>query len=251
MSKNKLLVASVIIPYFNDEDNISNAINSVLKQSLSSYEILIIDNELSINSKKILKKIKSRSKKIKLIENNSTKCPGGSRNKGIRFAKGKYCAFLDSDDKWKKDKLKKQINFMKKNKIDFSFTGYTALKNGKMNLYSVNAINLIDYNDLIKSCPICCSSVIIKSKILKKNLFKNYKTKEDYELWLRLSKKTKIMGLQNFLTFYNVRKSSLSSLHIDKLKNAFDIYRNLKFSIFMSFFCIIRLYFNAFIKKYL
>ena len=109
------------------------------------------------------------------------------------------------------------------------------------------------YNDLLKGCPICCSSIIIKSSILKKNQFSKLKTKEDYELWLRLSKKKfKFGGVNSYLTFYKLRKNSLSSKHINKLINAFKIYNNFNnYGIIFSLFFTIRLYFNAFTKKFL
>ena len=241
---------SIIIPYYNDTENISKSVSSVLKQSYKNYEILIIDNELSKQSKKILRQIKSKSKKIKILTNNFQKGPGLTRNIGIKKAVGKFCAFLDSDDAWHRNKLQFQLKFMNQKNADISFTSYIGVKKNKK-IYEVLAPNFLDYNNLLQACPICCSSIMIKSEIIKKNLFKNYLTKEDYELWLRLSKKIRFFGIKNKLTYYNVRNKSLSSMHLNKLTNAFKIYRNLNFSYIMSVIFIIRLYYGAFKKKYL
>lgn len=111
----------------------------------------------------------------------------------------------------------------------------------------------MNYYNFSKECPICCSSVIIKKKILNKFKFKNYKNKEDYELWLRITKKKiNFFGLNEYLTFYRVRKSSLSSFHLSKIINAFKIYKKYYgFNLFFIFFCITRLYINALKKRFI
>ena len=87
---------------------------------------------------------------------------------------------------------------------------------------------------------------------LKNNKFPNLKTKEDYALWLKLSKSNKFYPIKKNLTFHRVRKNSLSSLQFNKLCNAYFIYNHLlKFDIIYSFYSMVRLYTNAFIKKYL
>ena len=106
---------------------------------------------------------------------------------------------------------------------------------------------------MLSECPISCSSVLIKKNILNKNKFRNLKTKEDYELWLRIAKnKYKFGGINKLLTGYRIRDNSLSTQHLNKLINAFKIYNKFNnFSVIMSALYVIRLYSNAFIKKYL
>ena len=114
------------------------------------------------------------------------------------------------------------------------------------------AENVLNYSKLLKSNPICCSSVVIKKKILNNTKFPNLRTKEDYALWLKLSRKNKFYPIKKNLTFHRLRKNSLSSLHFNKLYNAFIIYNKiLKLNIIYSFYSVVRLYINAFIKKYL
>ena len=110
---------------------------------------------------------------------------------------------------------------------------------------------LMNYYDFLKECPICCSSVLIKKKILNNLKFKNYKNKEDYELWLRITKKKiTFFGLTEYLTFYRIRNNSLSSYQLSKLINSFNIYKKYYgFKPFFILFCIIRLYINALKKR--
>ena len=246
------MLISIIIPYYKDEINILHSVNSAINQSYKNIEIIIIDDENSVISKKILLSIKKKSKKIKVISLKKNVGVSQARNFGISHASGNLIAFLDSDDIWKRDKLTMQVDFMNKNKIDLCYTNYYAFS-GKKIIYKVKIKKSFDYNQLLNECPISCSSVLLKKNILDKNKFKDLKTKEDYELWLRIvKKKYKLGGINKFLTGYRVRDNSLSSNHLNKLVNAFKIYNKYNnFSIIKSILYVIRLYNNAFIKKYL
>ena len=248
------MLVSIIIPYYNDKKYIFRSVSSALNQSYKNIEIIIIDNENSLMSKKILKDISKKSKKIKILSNKKkVNLAGVGRNIGIKHSRGRYISFLDSDDYWSKDKLKIQIKEIKKQNADVLFTSFKAVNENKNLIYKVIPPEEIFLNTLIKSCPVCCSSVLIKKYCLKNLRFGNYRTKEDYDLWIKLSlKKYRIKSIKNFLTYYTIRKSSLSSLHLNKIINAYLIYSNtLKFNNFYSLFSVLRLYFNAFKKKYL
>ena len=182
------MLISIIIPYYKDEINILHSVNSAIKQSYKNIEIIIIDDENSVISKKILLSIKKKSKKIKVILLKKNVGVSQARNLGISRASGRLIAFLDSDDIWKRDKLTMQVDFMNKNKIDLCYTNYYAFS-GKKIIYKVKIKKSFDYNQLLNECPISCSSVLLKKNILNENKFRNLKTKEDYELWLRIAKK--------------------------------------------------------------
>ena len=115
------MLISIIIPYYKDKENIFDAVNSALKQSYKNIEIIIIDDENSMFSKKILTNIKKKNKKIKVLQTRKNKGVSFARNLGSKHAAGNLIAFLDSDDIWKKDKLTMQVDFMNKNKIDLCY----------------------------------------------------------------------------------------------------------------------------------
>ena len=246
------MLVSIIIPYYKDKTNIFYSVKSAINQSYRNTEILIIDDENSNESKKHLSNIKNTSTKIKVISTKKNLGVSQARNLGASHALGNLIAFLDSDDIWKKDKLAIQVDFMKKNKIDLCYTNYYALK-GKKIVYKIKIKKSLNYNQLLKECPICCSSVLLKRDILIKNKFKKLKTKEDYELWLRIAKKKyKLGGANKFLTCYRVRSNSLSTNHLNKLMNALKIYNKYNnFGMIKSILYVIRLYNNAFMKKFL
>ena len=107
-------LVSVIIPYFKKKNFIDQSISSVLNQSYSNIEIIIVYDDEEKSDLEYLRKIYNSNKKIKIIVNEKNIGAGFSRNKGIREAKGKYVCFIDSDDIWKKEKIENQLNYMKK-----------------------------------------------------------------------------------------------------------------------------------------
>ena len=246
------MLVSVIIPYFNDELNINKSVSSALNQTYKNIEIIIVDDENSKNSIDVLKKF-IKEKRIKIIRNKQNLGVAFARNKGIKISKGQFVAFLDSDDYWNKNKLKAQVNAFKKYDIDICYTNYSGFVGNKKIKYKIKSPRKMTFNKFLKECPISCSSVVVKKKIFNEHKFKNLKTKEDYLLWLELSKKNyKFFGLDKYLSFYRIRKNSLSDLHFNKLYSAYKIYSYyLKFNLFFSLIMISRLYMNAFIKKYL
>lgn len=243
------MLVSIITPYFKSKQYIQKTIDSIKSQSYSNWELIIIDDENSLNSHKVLKKFVS--KKIKVYKNKKNFGVAVSRNKGMKLAKGEVCCFLDSDDMWEKNKIKKQIEVLKRKNSKALFTSYRGIENDK-EIYQVIIKKRLSFKNLLIKNPICCSSVMLHKDIYKKYKFdENLKTKEDYDLWLKISKKYHFNFVKEILVNYTVRKNSLSSLQLNKILNAFKIYRyNQGFSFLYSIFCILRLYTNAIQKKY-
>ena len=244
---------SIIIPYYKKKKFFKKTINSVINQSYKNFEVILIYDDVNKLDLKFinlnLKKIKNK----KIIINKKNLGAGMSRNIGIKNSKGKFIAFLDSDDVWHKNKLKKQINFMKKNKTDFSFSDYLIINKNEKVLKKIKAPKKITFNNLSYACDIGLSSVMIKSKLLKINKFSKLKTKEDYLLWLKLSKKNvKMLGINETLMSWRKTENSLSSSTIQKVKDAFIVYNKyMEFNPLKSIYLVFILSFNAFKKRYL
>ena len=115
---------SIIIPYYKKKKFIKAAVNSVLKQTYKNIEIVLIYDDVEKDDLNYIKSIKNLDSRIRLIINNKNCGAGFSRNNGIKFSKGNYIAFLDSDDIWLKNKLEKQISFLKKNNAYVCHTSY-------------------------------------------------------------------------------------------------------------------------------
>ena len=242
---------SVIIPYHKKISFIKKSLNSALNQTYQNKEIIIIFDD---NNQEELKKIRlfiKRKKNIKLIINSKNLGAGLSRNKAAKVAEGKYLAFLDADDFWKNNKLSYQISIMKKLNIKISHTSYFIINENNKIVERRKAKLSQNYNDLLNSCDIGLSSVIIEKKLFLKNKFSS-NTKEDYAAWLKISKKIPIYGIKKYLLFWRKTKNSLSSNIYQKIIDAFDIYYNKeKFGLIKSIYSVIKLSCNFLVKKYL
>ena len=245
------MMISILMPYYNKRLYVKESIISVIDQSFKDFELIIIYDDETKKDLDYIKSLEKMDKRIKLIINQKNLGAGLSRNRGIDYAKGEFIAFIDSDDLWRKDKLQKQITIMKKNNYDFSHTDYEIIdQDGKIRGKRV-AKNFFQVNDLIKSCDIGLSTVILSKKILSlEKRFPNLKTKEDFILWLKiLEYKIPIYSINETLTSWRKLENSLSSSLIQKLKDAFIVYNKyMKFNFFKSIYYILCLSIN-YIKK--
>ena len=216
---------SIIIPYYKKKKYFKKTITSVLNQSFKDFEIFIVFDEGNNKNLEFIKKISKQDERIKLIINKKNFGAGISRNIGIKKSRGKFIAFIDADDIWHKDKLSKQLKFMYNKKSLVSHTSYQIINEyGKV--LSDRPAKQLNYSDLLSSCDIGLSTVMIKKILFKKNiLFPNLKTKEDYVLWLKLSKKGIIFdAIEKNLAKWRSSELSLSSSTIQKIKDAFLVY---------------------------
>ena len=246
-----LPLVSVVIPYHRKKFYFNKTINSILDQTYKKFEIILIYDDNNLNELEFLKKIKKKFKKIKLIINKKNLGPGLSRNKGILLSRGTYIAFCDADDIWKKNKLSLQIEFMIKYNLNFSHTNYFVIDKKEKKIGKFKAKPEIEYQDLLKSCDIGLSTVIVKRNLLKKNLFCKLQTKEDFYLWLQIIKnEKKIFSVNKYLSYWRYLENSLSSSIIQRLLDAFRLYYIYeKNNFFTSVYYVLRLSYYAFIKK--
>lgn len=247
----KKALVSIIIPYYKKKKYFKKTILSIQKQTYKKTEVIIIYDDQELDDYNFIKNIIKNDKRFKIILNKKNFGAGISRNKGIDKARGKFIAFIDADDVWKKNKLFKQLKFMIKNNVNCSHTSYETIDENDEILSFRKAKNFFNLNSLIKSCDIGLSTVIIRSKIINKSLrFPNLKTKEDFVFWLKiLKKKEKFYGINQSLSFWRRTNNSLSSSIFQKLIDAYSVYFiYMKFGFIKSFFYTLILSFN-FIKK--
>ena len=247
---NKDLV-SIIVPYFKKKKYILKTINSILNQTYNKFEIIIIYDDENLSDLNYLEELFKSYEKIKIIKNSKNVGAGFSRNVGIDNAEGEFIAFIDADDIWKKFKLEKQINFMRENNHKFTHTSYEIIDENDKVLGKRISRTFRKVEDLISSCDIGLSTVILEKEIFDSQTeFPNLKTKEDFVLWLKILQKNIILGsLDETLTFWRKLDNSLSSSVIQKIKDAFKVYNHyMKFNFIKSFYYVICLSIN-FLKK--
>ena len=247
MREKKKLI-SIIIPYYKKKLFISKTIKTILSQSYKNFEIIIIYDDTDLLEFKYLYKISKKDRRIRIIKNKKNLGVSRSRNIGIKKSRGKYIAFIDADDIWKKNKLEIQLQEMEKNKHMISHTEYEIINKDNNSVGYMPIKESLKYNDLIYSCDIGLSTVMINSKIKSKIKFPNITTKEDFILWLRLSKIYNIHGIKKNLASW--RKNNLSlDYTIRKFRDAFEVYSKYeKFNFLKASLFVVLLSLN-FIKK--
>ena len=152
----------IILPNYNSSKFISKTIKSILRQTYKNWKLIIVDDFSNEETKNILKKI-SKKKNIKVFYLNKNRGAGFCRNFAIKKSNSPYLAFIDSDDMWEKDKLKKQINFMKNNNFLFSYTDYKTFGEKKRKINNPSKIN---YSYFLRNTSIATSTMMIKRNII-------------------------------------------------------------------------------------
>ena len=238
------------MPYYKKKSFFLESVNSALNQTYQNTEIIIIYDDSDDADLMFIYEAQKLDPRIKIIKNNYNIGAGLSRNVGILHSKGSYIAFLDCDDLWVKDKLEKQLNFMKNNKISFSHTSYDVINHKNEIIKNKRAPKIIIFDKLLLNCQIGLSTVMIDKKLLNHECkFPNLKTKEDFVLWLQISKKTDLYGIDLPLTKWRKLKNSLSANSFQKLIDGFNVYNKyMKFNYLKSFYFLMILSIN-FLKK--
>ena len=214
----------IILPTYNCAEYIEEAINSVIDQTLENWKLIIIDDASKDSTTSLIKNYLNDKRIVfKILKKN--KGQGFSRNLALRYSNSKYVAFIDSDDIWKKDKLKKQIEFMNNFNLDFTYTDFTIFKeiNGikKLNTQIVLP-EKFTYDLFVNKTSICTSTMIIKRSIIGMTKFLNTKRCEDFFFKCELLKTCKSANnLGENLTFYRISKNSLQS---NKFKNLYWVW---------------------------
>ena len=243
-------LVSIIIPYFKKKKYIGDTINSILNQTYNNFEIIIIYDDPEKKDLDYIEKLSHSDSRIKLIINEKNLGAGISRNIGIDQSKGTFLAFIDADDIWERTKLEEQVNFMQGKNINFCHTSYKIINEEKQFLSLRRARNFFTMKDLIKSCDIGLSTVILKKEILGSNKFADLKTKEDFVLWLKLiSSNVKIYGLDKELVLWRKTNNSLSSSLFQKIIDGYKVYKvYMKYNMIKSIYYLLCLSIN-FLKK--
>ena len=214
---NKQPLVSIIMNCRNGEKYLTESVKSVLQQTYKNWELIFFDNCSTDKSKKIIKNF--TDKRIKYFNSKKSLSLYDARNLAIRKTKGNYVSFLDTDDLWTKDKLQKQVSFLKMNKgAKILFSNYFILNENKNKNSIKHKKNLPSGNitqKLLDNYSIGILTVFIEKNIFKKFKFKkNYNIIGDFDFFINLSRKFKIYSIQKPLAFYRIHGSNLSSTNI-------------------------------------
>lgn len=234
-------LVSIITPTYNSAKFIGETIESVLEQTYTNWEMIIVDDCSTDNTEEIVKKYSQSDSRIFYYKLECNSGAAVSRTKAMELANGQYIAFLDSDDLWYPNKLEVQIKYMKKNNYAFTCTKYEQINEQSILLGKIiNVIPKTDYNRLLLDCPVGNSTVMYDVTKMGKFKVPNIRKRNDDALWLQMLKKEQyIFGIDEILMKYRIRSNSISSNKFKLIGYHWYLYRQIeKLSVLKSTFHI-------------
>lgn len=208
-------LVSIITPAYNCERFIAETIQSVIDQTYHNWEMIIVDDCSTDKTREVILSYQKDESRIVFLENENNEGPASSRNRALSIAKGKWIAFLDSDDLWLPEKLERQIEFMRKNDYHFTYTNYCEIdENSNETGISLTGPKVITKNKMIAYCWPGCLTVMYDSEIVGLMQCPALKINEEYALWIKISRKTNCYLLNENIAKYRRRNDSLTSLSL-------------------------------------
>ncbi len=221
-------LVSIIMPNYNSGKYLRETLESVFLQTYQNWELIFVDDCSTDNSLDIVREYSDD--RIRVFVNEKNSGAAVSRNIALKAAKGRWIAFLDSDDLWDKNKLSAQLSFMSTQKCAFSFTEYYFDRNdGNLRVFSPPK-DVYDYYSILKHCYIACPTVIYDASLLgivcmPTNAIK----REDFACWLKiLRQNVNAHCLHKCLTTVKIHQGSVSYNKVKMIKYQWNVYRNVE-----------------------
>lgn len=226
MIENQSLV-TIVMPAYNCEKYVVEAINSVLAQTYKNWELLVLDDGSKDNTLQIIEEFSQKDPRIKALRNRKNIGVSATRNRGIGLASGDWIAFLDSDDMWEPFKLEKQFKVENENSAEFIFTGSSYInEEGEPFNGMFEVPRRLTYKKLRNQNVISCSSVLVKKKYFKNIKMEKDEMHEDYAVWLRILKLgVTAYGVNEPLLIYRISRNSKSGNKMKTVKMTYKVFR--------------------------
>lgn len=202
-------LVSIVMPSYNTGQYIADSIKSIQNQTYKNWELIIVDDCSTDNSLEVIRSFSEP--RIRLLQNKKNSGAAISRNYALREAKGKWIAFLDSDDTWAPEKLEKQIQFMEKNNYSFTFTDYRICLNGEWMPYVNTGPNVVTKKKMYDYCYFSTITVMYDRETIGLIQIANLRKNNDYAMWLKAIEKSNAYRLPECLSFYIKHEGSVSS----------------------------------------
>lgn len=205
-------LVSIIMPSYNTGRFIADSIRCVLAQTYQNWELLIVDDCSTDDTCDVAAQF--TDKRIRLLKNEHNSGAALTRNRALREAKGRWIAFLDSDDLWDPEKLTKQVAFMERNGFHFSYTCYREIdENGKPNGVSVTGPKKVTKAGMFNYCWPGCLTVMYDARAVGLIQIADIKKNNDYAMWLKACKKADCYLLSEELASYRRGRAGSVSSH--------------------------------------
>lgn len=241
-------MVSIVMPAYNAARTIRDSITSVQAQTFQDWELIVIDDGSKDETATILTEIAMSDSRIRFLQNEKNSGASYTRNRAVALAEGEWIAFLDSDDLWKPEKLEKQLDLSQKRPdMVVCYTASSFIDDaGRPYGYVMPAIERLTYRTLLRKNLMSCSSVMIRTSVMKEIQMPNDTMHEDYYVWLTVVKECGIAyGINEPLLIYRMCANSKSSNRLKSAKMLFNSYRAVGFSQFVAVFFVFRYTFHS------
>ncbi|ALC82511.1 MULTISPECIES: teichuronic acid biosynthesis protein TuaG [Bacillus] len=227
---NRKPLVSVITPSYNAENYIKDTIESVRNQTYQDWELVIADDCSTDRTRQIIEEYTKKDDRIRGVFLKENGGAAVARNSALEAAKGRYVAFLDSDDQWRPEKMERQLEFMKKNNYAFTFTGYDSItQSGKLLVNKIDVPEVLTYDDVLKNTIIGCLTVMLDRDQVGDVKMPNIRTRQDLATWLSILKRGfKAYGLNESLAIYRIVENSISRNKWKAAQKTWFVYREIE-----------------------
>jgi len=221
-------VVSVVMPAYNCRSYIRQAVESVMGQTFSDWELLIINDCATDDTLAVARELAAGDPRIRVLSNEKNLGVSKTRNRGIAEAKGKYIAYLDSDDVWLPEKLEKQLALMERTGATLCYCSYAIIdKDGNPSKADYISPETVTYEELLRENVIQCSSIVLPAEVARKYPFTSEFYHEDYVLSLSVLRDGyTAAGCTQVLSQYRHIEGSRSANKVQAAKNRWIIYRD-------------------------
>ena len=207
-------LVSIIMPSYNCGQYVEDTIRSVQAQTYQNWEIIFMDDCSPDDTVRRVSVLREKDPRIKLFQNKSNSGAAVSRNNALREAKGRWIAFLDSDDIWEPEKLEKQVQFMEENGYSFSYTGYQEIDSySKPTGVFISGPKHVSKQGMYNFCWPGCLTVMYDASKIGLVQIEDIKKNNDYAMWLKVCKKADCYLLPEVLAKYRRGRAGSVSTH--------------------------------------
>lgn len=226
MNANRIPLVSIVMPAYNAEKYIENAVQSIQRQTVASWELIVVDDCSTDATAAIVNCLASEDARIHLVRNSSNIGVAESRNTGLKLCTGKYVALLDSDDLWLPDKLERQIDRLEETGADIVYCSYAIVDRfGKPRCKDFIVPEELDFQLALIKSVMSCSTTMFTREIAQNYSFPSKYYHEDLALWLTLLKDgKKAVGISDVLASYRVQDDSRASNKVRSAYNRWVVY---------------------------
>lgn len=248
------MLVSIVTPAYNCEKYLRKTVESVLSQSYTSWEMIIVDDCSTDGTHALAQQLAAQEPRIRVFRNETNQGVSLTRNRGIAQTRGKYIALLDGDDLWESDKLERQVALLEKG-YDLAYCSYDFWDESGCPIEKMKPFIVperTDYHKMLVSSVVSCSTAMVRAELLKAHPFRKDTYHEDYALWMELfALPIRAAGDEKVLMHYRQVHGSRSNAKGNAARKRWEVYRRtLHMGLLESAWAFCRYAVHGFLKYY-